>query len=135
MPDNVKISLNPKGYISSVTEKLDALLTDFYSAEYSQSTLYKGNVASIQWIFQHKRNDPSGTADLIQRTLTTYLGRYFHEVFVSCTQATDKSTDNRAAVRLAITVKSQTGETATVYNIVKMLNSKFIQVIKENNGL
>lgn len=135
MPDNVKISLNPKGYVHSVTEKLDALLTDFYSAEYSQSTLYKGNVASIQWIIQNKRNDPSGTAELIQRTLTTYLSRYFHQVAVSCTAVPDTGSPNRAAVRLSVTVKSQAGESATIYNIVKSLNSKFIEVIKENNGL
>jgi hypothetical protein len=134
MPDAVKITLNPKGYISSVVEKLDSCLTDFYSAEYSQTTLYKGNVASIQWIIQNKRNNPTGTAELVERTLRDYLTRHFHEALVSCSAIDDPDSKDRAALRLGITVKNAAGESATIREVVKMLDSKFISVVRENNG-
>lgn len=133
MPENVKPSLSPTGWITSSAARLDDLLADFYYAEYSQSHFYSG-VASLPWIIQNNRNDPVGTSAAINKTLYNYLIKYFTKVNVNASTTIDPTSPNKSAIRLGITVMDSTGKEISVSKILYTLDSKLQKAIDANNG-
>ncbi len=129
MPDNVKPSLSTDGWIANSALKLDDLLADFYYSEFSQSTIYYGNVASLPYIIQNNRNDPVGTANSIKTTLQLYLNRYFNSVTVDCSASYDTDDQGKASVKLYVETTDAAGKTQTMSKLLFFLNSKFIKAM------
>ena len=134
MADNIKPSLSTDGWITASSLKLDDLLADFYYSEFSQSTVFAGHVASLPYIIQNNRNDPTATAEVTRRTLQTYLDRYFATVSVNCSASFDDPTPNRAAIKLFVEVMDSSGVTQTASTLLRFLDSKFEEAISLNNG-
>lgn len=134
MTDTIKPSLSADGWITSSSLKLDDLLADFYYAEYSQTAVFPGHVASLPYIIQNNRNDPTATAAAVDRTLRSYLDRYFDTVSVSCTASFDDPTPNKAAIKIFVEVIDKAGVTQTASTLLHFLNSKFQAAVNLNNG-
>ena len=135
MPDNIKPSLSIAGWISAPVPKLDELLADFYSAEYSQTYLYYGHVASIQQIVQSNNNDPSATCAGIRTTLKRYLERYFNEATVEAEWINRDTGQNKADIRIAVSVLDSAGKTYSFHDVVSVMNSKVVAILNANNGV
>lgn len=134
MADNVKPSMSPDGWITSPQLKLDELLSDFYYSEFSQSAIYHGSVASLPYIVQSNQNNPQDTARQCERTLKTYLGRYFENVTVNCTFSLDDPQQNKAAIKIYVEVSDAQGRVFTVSDLLTFIDSKFYNVIRLNNA-
>lgn len=134
MADNIKPSLSTDGWITSSSLKLDDLLADFYYSEYSQTSVFPKEVASLPYIIQNNRNDPIATAAATRRTLYTYLSRYFNSVTVECSASFDDPSANKAAIKLFVEVFDTAGIAQTANTLLTYLDSKFQEAISLNNG-
>lgn len=133
MADNFKPSLSPEGWIKPSAASLDDLLADFFYAEYSQSTIYYGEVASLPWILSKHPNNYDEVADLTQSTLGKYLSRYFTDVFLDVKASVDSSNPNKAVLYIKVTANTANGSQVTANGALNILNSKLQEFIKENN--
>ena len=79
------------GWTTSLNEKADGILSQFFEADAFQSELYAGNVSSLQYLVQQYNNDPVQMVTNTRLTLEKYLLRYYPEgVIVNVTStATD----------------------------------------------
>lgn len=133
MPDNLKPSLSPEGWIKPSNASLDDLLADFFYAEYSQSTIYYGEVASLPWILSRYPNNYDQIAELTHTTLSKYLCRHFNEVFLDVKASADAVNPNRAVLHINVTAVNAEGVQFTAGKALKILNSKLQEFINENN--
>lgn len=133
MADNFKPSLSPEGWIKPSAASLDDLLADFFYAEYSQSSNYYGEVASLPWILSKYPNSYDEVAELTQTTLARYLGRYFTNVFLEVRASVDSANPNKAVLYIKVTTNTADGAQVTANGALNIMNSKFQEFIKENN--
>lgn len=111
------------GYIYDPGKKFDRLMSDFFEAEYSQSYLFYGSIASLPWLVQTYQSDETVLAQKIRSTLMTYLEKYFDSVEVECAPAT-----NGTAVSYDIRLYAVVTQGDSVLNleqIIRVTGTKF----------
>lgn len=137
MADNPIIpvpSLSPQGWVTSPADKIDLLMSYFYTAMYSQTTLWQGNVTSLQWIIEEYGNDPSEVTLQLRDRVERYLNRYYPKVDVRCSN--DDGSDNltgNITLMLDIVITEE-GKDYSVGAKIRTRNSKLQEIIKINNG-
>lgn len=134
MPDNIAISISPDGWIEAPLPKLDSLISDFGYAEYSQSTLYHGHVASLPYIIKVTQNNPRETTRLIQEILSVYLNRYFTNSRVESTVVEDDTSSSKVGITLNVTVTDATGKDHALSRLLEYEGSKLSRYITLSNG-
>lgn len=65
------------GWTTSLNEKADGILSQFFEADALQSELYQGNVSSLQYLIHEYNNDPIKMVSAIRSALENLLGRYY----------------------------------------------------------
>lgn len=125
-------SLSPKGYLTSITEKLDALMAHFYASDANQDHIHSGTISNLSIIVKEAgHNIPKFKADL-QRTLEDYLGRMFDRVSVQVDDDIDTNDSNRVTVSYGIEV-SQAGVRYDVAHQLSLVDGKFEKITRLNN--
>lgn len=79
------------GWTTSLREKADALMSNFFETDALQSNLYRGSLTSIQYLVQQFGTQPDQLANNVRQALESYLGRHYPQVVV------DASTNIRDA--------------------------------------
>lgn len=125
----VVASLSDRGWLSGPTEKLDQLLSDFYTTDYVQTYLYKDSTTNAQALFQQYGNDPATLAVETQRALDAYLKSYFDNISVQVTQngSDDTNPTNKVTVTIGVTVV-QDGQQYSIQTLAGNVNSKFQRI-------
>ena len=124
-------SLSVVGTIPNASEKIDFLLSDFYSALEAQAMIYAGEVSSLPYIIATYGHDPSATADAIEKSLRSYFGRYFDTVSINV-GSSDIADTSGYGISIAVEV-SQDNKTYQVADTVVTDGKNIKQIIKHNN--
>lgn len=114
-------SLSAKGWISDVPNILDYLMAHFYESEYTQSTLYAGQISNLQYLVQKYGGDPNQFVAALTNTLQVYIGRYFPDgVSLEITHNADDA-DFDGGVKYNVTVRVQVTRDGQTYSIAEVL--------------
>lgn len=134
MANNPVPTLTSKGWVADAESKADALLSYYFTSQYSQSNLFAGNISSLQYMIQQWGNNPSALQNKLSQALQTYLGRYFDNAAVDVTVLDPTSQqDARLTVRVDAMV-TQNGENYSLGRLVSFLNSTIVSIMNINNG-
>lgn len=78
-------TLSPQGYVVSTGDKLDRLLSYYFTTDTNQSNIFKGSTISFQETVANYQGQPTILCDKMKTELTDYLERYFTVVTVDVT--------------------------------------------------
>lgn len=126
-------SLSQDGWVISTAQKADLMISHFFLAEYSQSLLYAGNVASFQWILQDNQGNMLKTNTVLRETLRVYFSRYFTDVIVESSYTEVPENSGRVRITLYVSFKDHEGKEFVLSRLVDILNTKIEKVLKLNN--
>lgn len=128
-------TMSTQGWVTDLSGKLDFLLAHFFLADYNQTYLYPGKVTSLPEIIERCGGDAVQARQLLQDSLTTYLGRYYESLSVEVQPTTDQDVDMAIAVDLHLNIGINDGDQVGRFErLVQSKNSKLSQIIKLNNG-
>ena len=123
--------LGAGGWVTDPLKTLDLVISHAFETDYSQSSIYPGNVTSIAYILSQYQNSPSRMVEEIQKALIRLLNRYFEAVDVlgSYTEYMD---DNRYELKLDVTAK-RNGRSYNLTQVYNISNGRFNRVLEEIN--
>lgn len=130
-------SISDRGWLTTVPEKLDLLLSYFFESDKIQTYLYKGSVTNLQNILQQYGNNIPQLCIQLRAMLESYFSRYFDTAVVEVTANNDPTVNPTNAVTL--TVMAAINDGGTDYSLgsqVQVSNSTFKRVLGIiNNGV
>lgn len=122
------------GWITTVEKKADYALSCFLTSEYSQSVLYEGNIASLQYLVQRFGDDKVELQANCRDTLQGLMERYFTNANVTVkVDETDPDNPGQLFIQFACMVRDGLNE----YNLgrrVQFVNGALQKIIDINNG-
>lgn len=127
-------SLSASGWVGNISEKLDKLVGYFFVSDYSQSHLYRGNIASLPFIIKMATENQSLLISETTKTLTNLLKSYFDRVQVDVTATAE---DPNKPGELTLQVDAEVTQDGVKYSVGKQLqiiNSKVVAIFDANNG-
>lgn len=134
MATNMVPTLTSKGWAADPESKADALLSYYFTNQYSQSNLFAGSITSLQWQLQQYGNNPVELQTRMENSLQSYLSGYFDQVAVEVLIIDPTSTtDNRITVQVNAMV-TQDSKSYSLGRLVSFLNSTIVKIMNMNNG-
>ena len=127
-------SLSPDGWVSASVKTADYIMSCFLLSDQSQSYIYNGNISSFPWILQHTAGDMLSTLNLIESTLSLYLGRYFNNVSMEVVEVPNPADPSAAKISIFIEFTDLEGITHNLGRLLTIANLKLTNVININNG-
>lgn len=127
-------SLSEDGWVTNSLLQADYLFSHFFVAEYSQTQLYLGQVASLPWIIQKGNNNMPETVRIMQNTLATYFGRYYQDVVVEVTEKTKGDPSSKAELLIYVRFIDHTGEEVVLGKLAELVDLKVNKIISISNG-
>ena len=127
-------SLSASGWVGNISEKLDKLVGYFFVSDYSQSHLYRGNIASLPFIIKMATENQSLLISETTKVLTNLLKSYFDRVQVDVTATAE---DPNKPGELTLQVDAEVTQDGVKYSVGKQLqiiNSKVVAIFDANNG-
>lgn len=125
-------SLSEDGWITNGEQQADYLFSHFFVADYSQTQLYNGHVASFPWIVQKGNNDMTATVRLTQTTLEHYFSRYFDGVEVEVTE--NPTTTSKAEITIFVRFLDRSGKEIILGKLAEIIDLKVNKIIDISNG-
>lgn len=128
-------TLTSMGWINTIEEKGDAVLSYFITSEYSQSVLYHGSIASLQYLVKTYGADTQALQSNVQSTLDGLIRRHFGDDSVVNVNVVEP--DPEKPGQLTITFRCVVRENGLEYSLgrrVEYLNSTLVRIAKINNG-
>jgi hypothetical protein len=134
MANNPVPTVTSKGWVTDAAGKADLLLSYAFTSQYSQTSLYPGQVTSLQFMVQQWGNSPMQIQNLMSQAFEIYFTRYYDRALVAITVIDPTSlVDGRLTVQLNAEV-TQDGVTYSVGRLVSFLNSTIVRIMNLNNG-
>lgn len=121
------------GWISSVEKKGEKVLVYFLTSEYSQSVLYPGSIASLQYLVQRFGGDPIELQRQIQEVLQDLMERYFGSVDVSVTVNGMDGDENRLVIQFSCIIRDAVPE-VSLGRRVEVIDGALDKIVAINNG-
>jgi len=106
---------------------IDRLFSYFLVAEYSQSYIYNGKIASMPWLLYKYKDNINKLESEIESTLTELYERYFIETSVLVTIDSDLN-DSKLFIIISITVKDIESKEYTLRKSMDIVDSKIKKV-------
>lgn len=126
-------TLSLAGWVTSPSEKADALISHFYASEKSQTYLYGNSVTNLQWIIEQHSGDITNLVAALREALQNYLRKYYEAAIVEVTSNDNPSNFNG---EITLSIYCQVTEEGKIYSIGKLLNisnNKIGKIIALNN--
>ncbi len=128
-------TLSSKGWVKTIEEKGDFVLSYFITTEQSQSVLYQGKLISLQYLVQRYGNDEVTLQAEVGKALEQLMRGYFGESVDAVVDVAEA--DPNKPGQLTITFRCIVREDGREHSLgrrVQFLNSKLVDIIKINNG-
>ncbi len=127
-------TLSKAGWSKGLAERLDYILSDFFTSEYSQSYIFSGSISSLPYLMQRYQGDIPGLVAATRTTLEDYLGGYFESVIVDVT-SNHGVIENPTNI-VTLTIYCQVIENGKQYSVAKQIesiDSKINKIVNFNN--
>jgi len=128
-------TLSSIGWIDTIEEKGDHVLSYFITSEYSQSVLYHGKISSLQWLVQRHGKNEVDLEREVNETLEGLMTRYFGddtEVSVTVSER-DPEQPGKLTIHFQCIVR-EGSHSASLGRRVEFLNGKLANIATINNG-
>lgn len=127
-------SLSEDGWVMTGEQQADYLFSHFFVADYSQTQLYLGHVASFPWIIQQGNGDGTLTAQLTQSVLKKYFERYYDNVEVEVTQKSVVEPASKLEITIYVSFIDRNGKEINLARLAEIIDLKLTRIIDINNG-
>lgn len=122
-------SLDTDGWVKTSVKVADYLISHFFLSDYSQTSMFPGNVASFAWILQRYQSDLTRIQTETQDTLTSYFSKYFKEVEVQVTELDNPESINDHHLSLYLTFVDEAGVKHNLSRMIKYTGMKVTEII------
>ena len=126
-------TLSTQGWVTDPSMKFDKLLADFFLADHNQSYIYKGSIVTLQGLIEKNGNRINSLIGELQRSLTSYLERYYTAVDVEVRPENNTITDPKGRMTLIISVGVNDKGTQKQFGRLLESNNGAMQRIKNLN--
>lgn len=111
-------TLTSEGYVRDPARKVDRLLTQAFTSDYSQSNNFRGFITSVQYLIQDAGQDMNKLEESLDQALRRLFGGYFDSIDVDI-QVKPISAEN--PYRMGVEVRSILIQDGMRYNIARLL--------------
>ena len=119
-------TLTTAGWINDTPSMASKLMDYFVASDYSQSQLYRGNVASLAYLVQKYGDTPPLLADSVRETLRPYFAKHVDEIMIS---VATNDIDGTGEYNLSIDVSLTTNGTShSLGKLIQISESEIINV-------
>ena len=127
-------TLDETGWATAPTDKADALLSDAFEANASQTYLYKGRITSIQKIIEQSANDMIALVNNLKNALEVYLNRYYLNSSVEVSYKADAKDESNITITIYCIVTEQDNTQYSLGRLLEVADSKITKIMRINNG-
>lgn len=132
MPVRPVATLSSKGYVRSITDKVDRLMAYFFASDANQDHNFKGEIANLSILLQECGNEVLQFRERLRASLEQYMGRNFDTAVVAVWDDSDTNYSDRINVKFSVMV-TEAGERYDVANQLTLVNGKFEKITQLNN--
>lgn len=127
-------TLSKAGWSTGIAERIDYLLSDFFTSEYSQSYLFNGSISSITYLIQRYQGNIPGLIEATRTTLEDYFGGYFDNVLIDVTSDAGSIENPSSSVSLTIFCQvTENGKQYSAAKLIQTIDSKIQKIVNLNN--
>lgn len=127
-------TLSRAGWCKNPEEKIDFLLSDFFTSNISQSYLFANNVASLTYLIQRYQGNVPSLLEAMRTTLLAYFNDYFDNTVVDVTSDMNSAENQTGNVTITLYISvEQDGQAYSVGKVVQISDGKFKSIIQLNN--
>ena len=128
-------TLTASGWVSSIAESVDYLLSYYFTTYKSQSYIHKDSLVSLQYTIEKYGNDHFNLTDKIRSDLEYMLNKYFVITSVDVKVKTDGLNNSTERYEIYITVNIyRDGIHHSVGYLTTLVDSKLLKFVRLNNG-
>ncbi|QVD49137.1 hypothetical protein LUCX_67 [Xanthomonas phage vB_XciM_LucasX] len=133
MSEPVVPSLSLAGFVTDIRTQIDKLFSYYLTSDYSQTTIFTGQVLSLQKHIQEFQHDNSQLTERVRADLSSYLGSISDDVTVRVsTDIPNPDDPNRTNLTIeALVVKD--GVTYSVGKLIEVQDTTISKIIEFNN--
>ena len=129
MAENVYITLDSVGFLTTPESKAERILADYIGTNFSQSNVFYGRLKSMVYAVKNNTNDMAGLANQVTNDLSELYGKYLSGVVVdvqAVPTVEPNGSINDAVYELQMDVQFLSGS-----NVVQLAKS----IMVDNTGL
>ena len=127
-------TLDETGWATAPTDKADAVLSDAFEANASQTYLYKGRITSIQKVIEQSANDMIALVNNLKNALEVYLNRYYLNSSVDVSYKTALEDESNITITIYCIVTEQDNTQYSLGRLLEVADSKITKIMRINNG-
>lgn len=128
-------TLSSAGWLTSIDEQADAMLANFFTVNSIQTQCFRGEILSVQTIFQEYQHDVPALCSKLANQLELYLQRVFDSALVEVSSDYQDPNPQKAGVTLKVYMRvSRGGKDYSVAKLIEGLASNFQRITSLNNG-
>lgn len=124
-------TLSITGWVSGIAEKIDRMLANYMTSQYTQTIYHRGYVKSLAYTVQKYYNDPGNLANALKVDIENLLKGFIDYVYAEVTYKEHEKTA-RYDFNIDITF-SHAGYTWSHVKRLKVEDSKFEMLVDINN--
>lgn len=128
-------TLSSIGWVSTIEDKGDHVLSYFITSEYSQSVLYYGEIASLQWLVQRYGHDEGDLEQYTTETLEALMRRYFGDSTNVTVRVKERDPEkpNQLTIQFYCIIRDN-GREVSLGRRVEYIDGKLVKIVEINNG-
>lgn len=128
-------TLTASGWVNSIAESVDYLLSYYFTTYKSQSYIHKDYINSLQYTIEKYGNNEFNLVDRIKSDLETMLNRYFvvTNIDVTIKNTGDNNSSERYELYISINIYRD-GIHHSVGYLTTLVDSKLLKFVRLNNG-
>jgi len=127
-------TLDETGWATAPVDKADALLSDVFEANASQTYLYPGTITSIQKVIEQSGSDMHLLTTNLKNALELYLNRYYLNSSVEVSYKVDQTQQSNITITIYCLVIETDGTQHNLGRLLYIADSKITKIMKLNNG-
>lgn len=126
-------TLSDKSWLGSSPELLIQVFSYFILSEYSQSTIYYGNITSMPKILETSGHDINAFITELKDNLGRLLSRYFTKISIEVKDETINAADPKKNVSIYVDVTDDEGNVHNLCKVLQYENKVFKNIMDKIN--
>ena len=126
-------SLSTQGWLTTIGEKADRLLSYFFTNDYSQSVIFHGKIASLPYIIANYESEHSDLRKEIDNALNRLLSSFFERVETNVSIKPDDDTDTKYTVSVSVYI-IDSNDIFELAKVVHIKDATIVKIVKILNG-
>ncbi len=126
-------SLSTQGWLTTIGEKADRLLSYFFTSDYCQSVIFHGKIASLPFIIANFESEHSDLRKEIDNALNRLLSSFFERVETSVSIKPDDESETKYTISVSVYIIDN-DEIFELSKVIHIKDSSIVKIVKILNG-